>query len=125
MTNGKGMMKFSRGFMRFGKGLPIVPCALNVHTSFGIRTHTLTSSFLANLFWFCFCPVITMEAVVLPPMVPTEVCYWHLTKFFRYRSVQSARVADAEFHDRLRCFFVDVWQWVWMSIALLADVAID
>lgn len=51
MTSGKGMMKFSRGFMRFGRDLPIVPAAMRAQSSFGISTHTLSSSFLANMFW--------------------------------------------------------------------------
>ena len=28
MTSGAGMMRFSRGFMRFGKDLPIAPAAM-------------------------------------------------------------------------------------------------
>ncbi len=51
MTNGRGMMKFSRGFMRFGRGLPIVPAAVRAENPFGISTHTLSSSFLGNMFW--------------------------------------------------------------------------
>ncbi|KAK9809268.1 hypothetical protein WJX72_012446 [[Myrmecia] bisecta] len=67
MTNGKGMMKFSRGFLRFGKDLPIVPVALRCTAPWGLQTHTLTSSFLANLFWFCFLPWVRLEATVLEP----------------------------------------------------------
>ena len=73
MTNGRGMMRFSRGFMRFGKGLPIVPAAVRAAPVFGISTHTLTSSFAANMFWFCFAPWVDLEVTVLPPMRPQEV----------------------------------------------------
>ena len=73
MTNGAGMVRFSRGFMRFGKALPIVPVALKVSVPWGIRTHTLTSNFVANLFWFCFVPQIQLEATVLKPMTLQEV----------------------------------------------------
>jgi hypothetical protein len=78
MTNGTGMMRFSRGFMRFGKGLPIVPAAVRAAPAFGISTHTLTSSFGANMFWFCFAPWGDLEVTVLPPMQPHEVCCQHL-----------------------------------------------
>lgn len=74
MTNGLGMMRFSRGFMRFGQGLPVAPFALRVRCAFDISTHTLSSSFLANLFWFSFCPWIELDATVLPPILPNEVC---------------------------------------------------
>ena len=73
MTNGAGMVRFSRGFMRFGKALPIVPVALKVSVPWDIRTHTLTSNFVANLFWFCFVPHIQLEATVLKPMTLQEV----------------------------------------------------
>ncbi len=72
MTNGRGMMRFSRGFMRFGKGLPIVPAAVRAAPAFGISTHTLTSSFGANMFWFCFAPWVALDVTVLPPMQPHE-----------------------------------------------------
>ena len=51
MTNGRGMMKFNRGFMRFSEGLPVVPVALRATLPWDIATHTLTSSFLSNMFW--------------------------------------------------------------------------
>lgn len=73
MTNGAGMVRFSRGFMRFGKSLPIVPVALKVSVPWDIRTHTLTSNFAANLFWFCFVPLIKLEATVLKPMTLQQV----------------------------------------------------
>lgn len=72
MTNGEGMMTFSRGFMRFGRGLPIVPAAMRAHSDFGISTHTLSSSFVANMFWFCFSPTMSLDVTVLPPMSPTD-----------------------------------------------------
>ncbi|GMH33701.1 hypothetical protein BSKO_01535 [Bryopsis sp. KO-2023] len=68
MTNGKGMMQFSRGFMRFAKKLPIVPVALRISQPFDISTHTLTSPFLVNMFFTCFLPWVSLEATVLPPM---------------------------------------------------------
>lgn len=52
MTNGRGMMKFNRGFMRFSEGLPVVPVALRATLPWGIATHTLTSSILSNMFWY-------------------------------------------------------------------------
>lgn len=76
MTNGRGMMKFSRGFMRFGRGLPIVPAAVRSAAVFGLSTHTLTSSFGANMFWFCFAPWVELDVTVLPPMRPAEVRCW-------------------------------------------------
>lgn len=69
MTNGSGMMRFSRGFMLFADKLPVVPVALRVKTAFPeVKSHTLTSPFLANLFWFSFQPWTEIEAVALPPM---------------------------------------------------------
>lgn len=68
MTNGSGMVQFSRGFMRFGKALPIVPVALRVTVPWNIQTHTLTSNFAANLFWFSFVPWVRLDATVLRPM---------------------------------------------------------
>ena len=73
MTNGTGMVQFSRGFMRFGKNLPIVPVALRVKVPWNIQTHTLTSSFAANLFWFCFVPWVRLDATVLKPMSLAQV----------------------------------------------------
>lgn len=73
MTNGRGMMAFSRGFMRFAQGMPVVPVALRADIPWGISTHTITSSFLSNMFWFCFPPVIRLEATVLPALQQQEV----------------------------------------------------
>ena len=73
MTNGTGMVQFSRGFMRFGKTLPIVPVALRVTVPWNIQTHTLTSNFAANLFWFCFVPWVRLDATVLKPMSLAQV----------------------------------------------------
>ena len=67
MTNGTGMMKFSRGFLRFADGLPVVPVALRARLPWNISTHTLDSSFLDNLFWFCFSPYVSLQLTVLPP----------------------------------------------------------
>ena len=71
------MMRFSRGFMRFAKNGPVVPVAMRACLPWGISTHTLTSSFLANLFWFCFVPSVTLAATVLPPLHREEVCHMH------------------------------------------------
>ena len=74
MTSGAAMMRFSRGFMRFAGGLPVVPVALRADLGpWRIHTHTLTSGFLANLFWFSFPPRVRLEATVLLPMAPAEV----------------------------------------------------
>ena len=73
MTNGSGMVQFSRGFMRFGRSMPIVPVALRVTVPWNIQTHTLTSSFAANLFWFCFVPWVRLDATVLKPMSLSQV----------------------------------------------------
>lgn len=73
MTNGSGMVQFSRGFMLFAKNLPIVPVALRVTVPWNIQTHTLTSSFAANLFWFCFVPWVRLDATVLTPMSLAKV----------------------------------------------------
>ncbi|KAJ9521102.1 hypothetical protein QJQ45_022799 [Haematococcus lacustris] len=69
LTNGSSMLQFSRGFTKFVKPGEtwVVPVALRARTPFGIRTHTLTSSFLANLFFISLCPWLEVEAVVLPP----------------------------------------------------------
>lgn len=46
------MMRFSRGFMLFADSLPVVPVALRVRQAFPqVSCHTLSSPFLANLFW--------------------------------------------------------------------------
>ena len=46
------MMRFSRGFMLFADALPVVPVALRVRPAFpDVRCHTVSSSFLGNLFW--------------------------------------------------------------------------
>ncbi|GAX77129.1 hypothetical protein CEUSTIGMA_g4575.t1 [Chlamydomonas eustigma] len=73
ITNGRwGMMQFSRGFMRLLRpGEYVVPVVLRAKTPWDIRTHTLTSSFLANLFWISFCPWVEVHATVLPPLRPT------------------------------------------------------
>ena len=75
MTNGAGMMRFSRGFLRFGRDLPIAPVVLraSVPWNLDLQTHTLTSDFLSNLFWFCWAPSIRLEARVLPPMTMRPV----------------------------------------------------
>lgn len=55
--------------MLFADKLPVVPVALRVKTAFPeINSHTATSSFLANLFWFSFQPWTVLEATALPPM---------------------------------------------------------
>jgi hypothetical protein len=67
MTNGRAMMQFSRGFLRFAAPLPVVPVALRLVTPFPTVTcHTWTSGFLANLFWFSFQPWCELRATVLP-----------------------------------------------------------
>jgi len=68
MTNGSGMMKFNKGFMRFAEGLPVVPVALRASLPWGISTHTLNSSFLMNMFWFCFTPYVELQLTVLPSL---------------------------------------------------------
>ena len=67
-------MPFSRGFMLFAQRLPVVPVALQAALPWGLHTHTLTSSFAANMFWFCFAPWVRLDAVALPPMRFCEVC---------------------------------------------------
>ena len=88
MTNGSGMVQFSRGFMRFGKTLPIVPVALRVTVPWNIQTHTLTSSFAANLFWFCFVPWVRLDATVLKPLSLAQV-----RAFFRHLCSNSLLVS--------------------------------
>ena len=70
VTNGRvGMMQFSRGFCNIiREGQVVVPVVLRTKTAFDIRSHTLTSSFLSNLFWMSFAPWTTATAEVLPPM---------------------------------------------------------
>lgn len=72
MTNGIGMMKFNKGFMRFADGLPVVPIALRASLPWGISTHTLNSSFLMNMFWFCFSPYVDLQLTVLPPQTRSK-----------------------------------------------------
>ena len=67
------MMRFSRGFMRFAQDGPVVPVALRASLPWGITTHTLTSSFLANLFWFCFAPSLALAVTVLPALSRKKV----------------------------------------------------
>ena len=97
MTNGSGMVQFSRGFMRFGKTLPIVPVALRVTVPWNIQTHTLTSSFAANLFWFCFVPWVRLDATVLKPLSLAQVraFFWHLCSNSLLVSMSSAASVSA------------------------------
>lgn len=63
------MMRFSRGFMLFADKLPVVPVSLRIRGAFPqIRTHTIDSNFLVNLFWCSFQPWTVMEARALPAM---------------------------------------------------------
>ena len=86
MTSGAGVMRFNRGFALLRA--PVAPVAFRcTHTWPGggtLSTHTLTSSFAANLFWLCFAPHTTLRATVLPAMTQ--------------RSAES----DAAFADRVR-----------------------
>lgn len=68
ITNGMGMLQFTRGFMKFAKDSPIVPVALRVSHPFEVNLHTLTSSFIANLFLFSFLPWVTLDATILDPV---------------------------------------------------------
>lgn len=68
MTNGTGMMHFSSAFLKFAKNSPVVPVALRVSHPFKVNVHTLNSSFLANMFFFCFLPWVEMNATVLDPL---------------------------------------------------------
>jgi hypothetical protein len=55
--------------MLFADKLPVVPVALRVRPALPlIKCHTLTSHFLATLFWFSFQPWTCIEAKALPPM---------------------------------------------------------
>lgn len=70
MTNGSAMLQFSRGFTKLAPpGTPVVPVALRAALPAGVRAHTLTSSFLANLAALSACPRVALDAVVLAPMV--------------------------------------------------------
>lgn len=68
MTNGTGMMRFNRGFMKFVKDSPVVPVALRVSHPFEVNVHTLNSPFLANLLMFSFLPWVTLDATILEPV---------------------------------------------------------
>ena len=68
MTSGGGLLRFSRGFALLR--CPVVPVAFRCRHAFGLSTHTLTSSFGANLLALCFAPWTTLSATVLPPMAP-------------------------------------------------------
>jgi hypothetical protein len=70
MTSGAGVMRFSRGFALLRA--PVVPIALRCTHALGISSHTLTSSFAANLFWLSFAPTTRMSATVLPIMHPVS-----------------------------------------------------
>jgi 1-acyl-sn-glycerol-3-phosphate acyltransferase len=70
MTSGAGVMRFSRGFALLRA--PVVPIALRCSHALGISSHTLTSSFAANLFWLSFAPWTRMSATVLPVMHPVS-----------------------------------------------------
>ncbi len=64
MTSGAGLLRFNRGFALLRA--PVVPIALRCAHAFDISTHTLTSSFPANLFWLSFAPWTRLSATVLP-----------------------------------------------------------
>jgi hypothetical protein len=66
MSSGAAVLRFSRGFALLDA--PVVPIACRARHAFGISTHTLTSSFGANLFWLCFAPWTRLSATVMPPM---------------------------------------------------------
>lgn len=84
MTHGRrAMLSFSRGFTRLLGGgggggggsthaaSSVVPVALRLRTHPAarlVRSHTLTSGFLANLFWFSFAPWTELEATALEPV---------------------------------------------------------
>lgn len=87
-ASGAGLMTFSRGFASLVPSHPqssdsqqnggdsllsspspaVFPVALRVRHAFDISTHTLDSSFVANLWWMCFAPWTNIDATVLPPM---------------------------------------------------------
>lgn len=68
MTNGTGMMLFSSAFLKFAKKSPVVPVALRISHPFKVNVHTLTSPFIANMFFFCFLPWVNMDATILDPL---------------------------------------------------------
>ena len=86
MTSGAGVMRFNRGFALLRA--PVAPVAFRCTHAWpggsALSTHTLTSSFAANLFWLCFAPQTTLTATVLPPLS------------------QRASETDAAFADRVR-----------------------
>ena len=86
MTSGAGVMRFNRGFALLRA--PVAPVAFRCTHAWpgggALSTHTLTSSFAANLFWLCFAPATQLTATVLPPMT------------------QRAGEGDAAFADRVR-----------------------
>lgn len=61
-----GLMRFSRAFASLHA--PVAPLAIVSDHALGIKTHTLRSSFGANLFWLCFAPTTRFTATVLPAM---------------------------------------------------------
>jgi hypothetical protein len=85
MTSGAGVMRFNRGFTLLRA--PVAPVAFRCTHAWpggALSTHTLTSSFAANLFWLCFAPQTTLSATVLPAMS------------------QRSGEGDAAFADRVR-----------------------
>jgi len=66
MSSGKAVLQFSRGFALLQA--PVLPVAFRATHALGISTHTLTSSFAANLWWLCFAPWTRLQATVLPAM---------------------------------------------------------
>ena len=70
LSSGAALLRFSRSFATLGA--PVSPVALRARAALGISTHTLESSFAANLWWLCFCPSCEIEATVLPAMTRGE-----------------------------------------------------
>lgn len=66
LSSSTALLRFSRSFATLQA--PVVPVALRSSHALGISTHTLTSSFAANLWWLCFAPWGRLTATVLPPM---------------------------------------------------------